>query len=141
MALNNFVKELIFEIKQLISFKKTTANNHIYQYRTSWKEQIESVKQNVPTKYKYLAPTSDNTGLHNIKKSNNSDHDENDNNTDNRKENIIGSLHNNPISKDNTNDNTEHINIDNNSNISKVGNSNSISAINPNKSNQKNFKS
>ena len=44
MALNNFVKEHIFEIKQLISFKKTTANNYIHQYRTSWKEQIESVK-------------------------------------------------------------------------------------------------
>lgn len=141
MALNNFVKELIFEITQLISFKKTTANNYIHQYRTSWKEQIESVKQNVPTKYKYLAPTPDNTELHNINKSNNSDHNENDNNTDNLKENIIDSLHNNPISKDSTNDNTEHINIDNNSNISKVGNSSSISAISPNKSNQKNFKS
>ena len=101
MALNNFVKELIFEITQLISFKKTTANNYIHQYRTSWKEQIESVKQNTPTKYKYLAPTPDNTELHNIKKSNNSDHNENDNNSDNRKENIIDSLHNNPISKDN----------------------------------------
>lgn len=80
IALNNFQKELIVEIKHFSSMgsSKTREHNYVKEHIASLIYQIESLKceilflrqelreRNVPTKCKCIASTANDTEFHNI---------------------------------------------------------------------------